>query len=407
MFFECMPLFSGCKTIRNLSRPNIEKYGEEVFVAGTNRILRCNVITPLNLQMYWNCLNISSYPPIRYNSTLTIMASIEAKSSDQGKICTCMVQYENFVTSTSFVLNVSSPPIIQVSNATVCNQTSDVYLLCKLSGDLNHYGFSQWKHTVNGKFIRKLNGRTHGNISTLLIQSCSHEDVGHYTCIAWNKINRTKYWSNRTTVLTGQDIPVIISTETITEPELAFVVLYYSVPSPVDVQWFRYREKLENSTLYLFSSIKQSVHVPIHRTKIVYDGYRSRLGVLQPLSGVYIAVLKNKIGEAKHYFRWQPGTQDSSSIHLSVTLHLVSVRSSIKEKGRDVITETVRHENYVKYYAAPEEEDNTHVYNETDDSMNASTGQYEEISDNYEDINTTDVHERQYDVTHHYNEIDI
>lgn len=94
------------------------------------------------------------------------------------------------------------PPIIQARHSMVCNHTADVYLQCILSGDLQFYGFSQWTHSVYGKFIRNLNGRNDGNTSTLLIQSCSYEDAGNYTCRAWNKNNHTNYWSNKTTILT-------------------------------------------------------------------------------------------------------------------------------------------------------------------------------------------------------------
>lgn len=66
--------------------------------------------------------------------------------------------------------------------------------------------------------------------------------------------------------------------------------------------------------------------------------------------------------------------------------------------------------HFLRYYAAPEEENSVHLYNETahgfDQSINSSVGQYEEIPDNYQDINRPEVYERHYDVSHHYIEID-
>lgn len=94
------------------------------------------------------------------------------------------------------------PPNVQVKQSSVCNKTADACLVCILSGDIHNYGFSQWIHTVNGKFVRKLNGRNHGNTSTLFIQSCSYEDGGTYICRGWNKNHHMKYWSNKTTILT-------------------------------------------------------------------------------------------------------------------------------------------------------------------------------------------------------------
>lgn len=94
--------------VEDMSLPRIEKNGEDAFAVGTERILRCNVISTLNLHMYWKCLNITSSPPTRFNSSLSILAYIEAQSSDHGEICTCIVQYETFETSASTVLHISS-----------------------------------------------------------------------------------------------------------------------------------------------------------------------------------------------------------------------------------------------------------------------------------------------------------
>lgn len=108
-------------------------------------------------------------------------------------------------------------------------------------------------------------------------------------------------------IIYNTDYPVIAETDTITEPELQFVVFYYSVPSPVNIEWFRYEEKLENSTSNFFSSTGQTVHLPFHGVKVPSDGFRSSLTVIKPLFGEYIAVLKNEIGETKHRFKWQSG----------------------------------------------------------------------------------------------------
>ncbi|CAC5387769.1 HMCN [Mytilus coruscus] len=419
------PLFAKrAITIRvlDLSGPKIDINGAEIIVAGTKRIIRCNVITTLVLQMYWKCLTITSSPPKRYSFTLSIFAHINAKSSDHGEICTCIVQYENFVTSASIMLNISSPPIIQVSNTAICNRTADAQLQCYLSGDLHYYGFGQWIHTINGKYIRKLNGTTHGNISTLVLQSCSYEDFGNYTCIAWNENNHHKYWSNKTTILTVRDLPVIADTDIVTEPELQLGLLYYSIPTPVNIQWFRYGEKLENLTSYSFSSIKQSMNLQFHGINILCDGYRSSLRIAKPLYGEYIAVLKNEIGETEHEFNWESdkiafGLHElmwglTGVVIFIATAGIMGIFMKIRtSRGIENITDFHSSTKPAAiYYAAPEEENNVHLYNDTEhgfnQSINSSVGQYEEIPDNYQDINRLEVYERRYDVSHHYNEID-
>lgn len=94
--------------ILDLSEPKIDINGAEIIVGGTQRIISCNVITKLMLQMFWECLNITSSPLKRYSSTLSIFAGIDAKSSDNGKVCTCIVQFKNFRMSASIMLNISS-----------------------------------------------------------------------------------------------------------------------------------------------------------------------------------------------------------------------------------------------------------------------------------------------------------
>ncbi|XP_063399331.1 uncharacterized protein LOC134683950 [Mytilus trossulus] len=419
------PLFEKrAKTIRVLdfSEPIIDINGSEIIVAGTQRIIRCNVITTLILQMYWKCLTITSSPPKRYGLTLSIYAHIAAKSSDHGESCTCIVQYENFVTSASIMLNISSPPVIQGSNTAICNRTSDAQLQCHLSGDLHYYGFVQWIHTINGKFIRTLNGTTHGIVSTLLLPSCSYEDFGNYTCIAWNENNHHKYWSNKTTSLTVRDLPVIADTDIITETELQFGLLYYSIPTTVNIRWFRYGEKLENLSSYSFSSSKQHVNLQFYGINILCNGYRSILKISKPLFGEYIAVLKNEIGETKHEFKWESndfafGFHElmwglTGVVIFIATAGIMGIFMKIKiSRG---IENNMNFQNNTKpaaiYYAAPEEENNVHLYNDADDgfrqSINASVGHYEEITDNYQDINRLEIYERPYEVSHHYIEID-
>lgn len=56
-------------------------------------------------------------------------------------------------------------------------------------------------HFFQGLFIRSLNGEIQGNMSTLIIDSCSYQDAGEYSCIAWNELKRTRLYANKTVTL--------------------------------------------------------------------------------------------------------------------------------------------------------------------------------------------------------------
>lgn len=60
------------------------------------------------------------------------------------------------------------------------------------------FGFEGWIHSVDGKYIRSLRGITGKNNSVLVIDDCTYEDDGEYTCSAWNKNGESILWANKT-----------------------------------------------------------------------------------------------------------------------------------------------------------------------------------------------------------------
>lgn len=61
------------------------------------------------------------------------------------------------------------------------------------------------------------------------------------------------------------------------------------------------------------------------------------------------------------------------------------------------------------YYAAPEDEQNIHVYNTPnqshEDPLERSTGIYIEIQDMYEDVDVNRLDDQHYEIAHNYIEI--
>lgn len=91
---------------------------------------------------------------------------------------------------------------MNLKNETSCKHKSSSTLMCTLSGELDNYGFKSWIHEMNGNFIRTMSGLVNGHRSILVIHSCTYEDGGEYTCVAWNEVMHTKYFANKTTTLT-------------------------------------------------------------------------------------------------------------------------------------------------------------------------------------------------------------
>ncbi|VDI47658.1 Hypothetical predicted protein [Mytilus galloprovincialis] len=187
--------------VLDITNPKISPVGSPL-VSGTNINLSCSLITTLDIQMHWDCLNLTSLQFEQRKATYTATFFLHLRSRFNGRKCTCVARFKQITTSSTITLNISSPPLITISNPTECNVTSNIMLFCALSGDLQTYGFYLWTHKMNGHFIRHLKGNVNKVTSTLLISSCSFEDSGEYICSAWNQIGNEKYESNKTTTIT-------------------------------------------------------------------------------------------------------------------------------------------------------------------------------------------------------------
>lgn len=101
----------------------------------------------------------------------------------------------------SLSITFTETPILTLNSEFYCNSSSTVALVCSVMGELGMFGFAQWIHTFDGKYIRSLHGTTNRYISLLIINDCSFEDGGQYTCAVWNKDGDKLLWANQTTTL--------------------------------------------------------------------------------------------------------------------------------------------------------------------------------------------------------------
>ncbi|XP_052066123.1 uncharacterized protein LOC127705811 [Mytilus californianus] len=287
--------------VLDITSPKISPVGSPL-VSGTNINLSCSIITSLEIQMHWNCLNFTSVQVEQINSTFTAILFLHLRSSYNGRICTCIARFKQITSSATITLNISSPPLVTVSNPTECNLTSNIMLFCVLSGELQTYGFNLWTHKINEQFIRYIEGNVNKATLTLLISSCSFEDSGEYICRAWNQIGKEKYVSNKTTTITVNHAPIITETNRYTEPNVTYVVQYYSNSPTFSTMWFKNTELLTNSMLYSMTLAAQNVSLEMYGKMVVLPGYSAKLGIPRDTLGDYTLILTNEFGETQHSF---------------------------------------------------------------------------------------------------------
>jgi hypothetical protein len=64
----------------------------------------------------------------------------------------------------------------------VCKTSNTAIIRCIHEHIENMAVLLHWNHYVNGFHIRRLNGSSFGNYSTLSLQFCDYRDAGEYTC---------------------------------------------------------------------------------------------------------------------------------------------------------------------------------------------------------------------------------
>lgn len=88
--------------------PSIFLEDEYPLTRGENSILKCSVISILNIQLHWDCLNFTSQQAKEENDTLTTELFVSLKATYNGERCSCIARYNNFTASTFTTLNISS-----------------------------------------------------------------------------------------------------------------------------------------------------------------------------------------------------------------------------------------------------------------------------------------------------------
>lgn len=91
--------------------------------------------------------------------------------------------------------------MIDISKVAKCKISSAVTLHCIIRTEFPLFGFNYWIHSRHGMTIRNLYGVKLHTKSALTIKSCSYEDSGNYTCIAYNKNGGETTYGNKTVSL--------------------------------------------------------------------------------------------------------------------------------------------------------------------------------------------------------------
>ncbi|CAG2196984.1 CD331 [Mytilus edulis] len=159
----------------------------------------------------------------------------------------CTMKFERngrlFSKKDSVQVQIHDPPLLNLENFVMCNISSSVQITCSSNGHIKSFG--DWEHSYSGKLIRYVPGKVSNNTSTISIVNCSLEDLGEYTCIAWNRIQNETYWSNVTTRLLvyGEDF---FSLRTVVWILICLAVFLLTVT--IATISFSRRSKFSNST---------------------------------------------------------------------------------------------------------------------------------------------------------------
>ncbi|CAG2190908.1 unnamed protein product [Mytilus edulis] len=203
--FLCKMKFSDNTVVySNIETPRIYT-PRQILTSGLTMSLTCLARkTSEDVIVRWACGYIRQNGPVMINST-SVWSKLQLKvdSAFNNKPCNCTVlsTRTNFSVTESVTLKIEKSPILTLKEEFCCNVTETVALICSVRGDLAIFGFEPWQHSLNGTYIRSLNGLNDKYVSLLLINTCSYQDAGEYTCIVWNKHTGETLVANKTTRL--------------------------------------------------------------------------------------------------------------------------------------------------------------------------------------------------------------
>lgn len=84
-----------------------------------------------------------------------------------------------------FTTCISEAPVLNLRSSFTCNLYQAIGMTCSASSELPVIYFEPWVHSINGYFIRQVNGNNSANTSTIYFDACNYEDEGEYLCQAW------------------------------------------------------------------------------------------------------------------------------------------------------------------------------------------------------------------------------
>ncbi|XP_071172038.1 uncharacterized protein [Mytilus edulis] len=286
--FSCTMRFTGNDVkasndvivrIIDIPSPSVYINGDVPVISGTTVTFICTAaITSSRFHFIWNCGTIKNVNEMMSNETVVwTTAELRVNSSYDGTQCICSIRTRNvdFTVSDYVTLKVKNVPILNLNQEFFCNISETVALVCSASGELSMFGFERWIHSVDGKYIRSLHGIPGQNNSVLVIDDCTYEDDGDYTCSVWNKNGENILWANKTSYMHFTGPPVILST-TVEEMDTGqqIIAAFFTRSSLVFAKWQC------NGVLLNHSIINQiPMMVQIYNKKISLLAYTSSISV--------------------------------------------------------------------------------------------------------------------------------
>ncbi|CAC5410053.1 unnamed protein product [Mytilus coruscus] len=355
---------SACKIIEiiDIDGPYILQDHQLPFLATDTIELVCYAATTgIYVELEWDCLDFKQNITKTNSTFFKNSLSFHVRSSMHNRTCTCKAAYNDFTVLSSLTITVSKAPVLNLRSSFTCNLHKTIELTCYASSELPVIYFESWVHSIDGYFIRQVNGNNNASTSTIYFDECNYEDEGEYLCQAWTTDHGLNLRNNISGRVVTKGPPIIIDEHIYRNSALVLSVKMYSVSPPILMKWFVGTEKLVNSTSFAQTFAETMIQRQIHGTLVTTNGFTANLTIPNisnehfKVQTTYSFFVKNEFGNmTKDFVLDKTGCNNARAIYFAATSttsnvydvpDLEMVNNQTRRNDNDNVARSNRNEN--------------------------------------------------------------